>query len=99
LLERKYFGFQNQKIGIVFGQEGRRPAQQRERWDTGECFIGLFGEKKTAENIKKGGNFFALNAECKHAFIRRGGEADAKVLSQARQDPSPGSWWKAPMPG
>jgi len=63
---------QRQKIGIVFGQEGRRPSDNLERRDTGELFIG-FGEKPQAgPNTLKDGNFFILDAEWKHAFVRGG---------------------------
>ena len=62
-----------QKIGIVFGQEGRRPKATIERWDTGELLIA-FGDckKNNANGMKKDGNFFVLDDKWKQAFIRGG---------------------------
>ena len=63
-----------QKIGIVFGQEGRRPKNQIQRWDTGEAFIAFGGEesKTDGDNRKKDGNFFVLNEKWKDRFVRGG---------------------------
>jgi hypothetical protein len=63
---------QQQKIGIVFGQEGRRPNENHGRWDTGEVFIGFGGKQNKQSNKLKEGNFFVLNSEWKEAFMRGG---------------------------
>ena len=62
----------NQKIGIIFGQEGRNPTQSMERWDTGEIFIGFGAKVTTGTNRVKEGNFFILDATWREAFVRGG---------------------------
>jgi endonuclease/exonuclease/phosphatase family metal-dependent hydrolase len=62
----------DQKIGIIFGQEGRNPTQSMERWDTGETFIGFGAKATTGSNRVKEGNFFILDATWRDAFVRGG---------------------------
>ena len=63
----------DQKIGIVFGQEGRRPKNVVERFDSGHLFIAFGGLGSRSEsNMKKDGNFFILDEKWKRAFVRGG---------------------------
>ena len=73
-----------QKIGIVFGQEGRRPKNQIQRWDTGEAFIAFGGEesKTDGDNRKKDGNFFVLNEKWKDRFVRVGKQSKKNGAAQ-----------------
>jgi exonuclease III len=65
----------DQNIGIVFGQEGRRPVNSVERFDTGHLFIAFGGlGSRSASNMRKDGNFFTLNEKWKNAFARGGKE-------------------------
>jgi endonuclease/exonuclease/phosphatase family metal-dependent hydrolase len=63
-----------QKIGIVFGQEGRRPAAQIQRRDTDEAFITFGGGDTTNDNDnrKEDGNFFVLDNKWRELFAREG---------------------------
>jgi exonuclease III len=63
----------DQKICIIFGQEGRRPRNVVERFDSGHLFIAFGGLGSRSEsNLKKDGNFFMLDEKWKRAFVRGG---------------------------
>ena len=69
----------HQKIGIMFGQEGRNPTQLVGQRDTGQIFIGFGAKATTGSNRVKEGNFFILDATWRDAFVR--GRKQMKMYS------------------
>ena len=72
-VEEAYLQMQRLRVGILCGQEGRRPTSAMTRWDTNELFIAFETENEFENvNMKKDGNFFILSAEWKDAFVKGG---------------------------
>ena len=70
-LEEVHLQMRQHRIGIVCGQEGRRPTKSMTRWDTEELFVA-FEESSENVSMKKDGNFFILDAKWKAAFLQGG---------------------------
>jgi exonuclease III len=72
-MEEAYLSMKQRNIGILFGQEGRRPKHSETRWDSEELLVAYEDEILHAcTNMKKDGNFFILSAAWKEAFLKGG---------------------------
>jgi exonuclease III len=70
-LEEIHLQMKQLHIGIVCGQEGRRPTASMTRWDTEELLVA-FEDVTDNTSMKKDGNFFVLDSHWKAAFLRGG---------------------------
>jgi exonuclease III len=72
-MEEAYLQMKKLDIGILCGQEGRRPSQAITRWDTEELMITFESDNIMGNtSMKKDGNFFILSATWKDAFLKGG---------------------------
>ena len=71
-LDEAHLSMKKLGVGIMCGQEGRRPTTSMTRWDTEELLIAFEEPGAQQGNMKKDGCFFLLSAKWKDAYVRGG---------------------------